>query len=186
MQKVKPIYLVVLVLVIIFVAYLKISNPFREFSTSKYWENATVETVNEIPIEALKPGNKDGPVLMWAAIGATDPEILRVLVARGAQINEDDGVFKGTPLTGAAGYTKNPEIIDVLIDLGADIHKTVHNGETALMIAAQYNQNPGIVSALLKHGAKIEAKSNSGKTAIDFANQNKNETAIKELVQPDA
>jgi ankyrin repeat protein len=186
LTNIKPVYLVALALVIVFVAYLKISNPYREFSRSSFWQSATVDTVNEIPQEALEPGNKNGPVLMWAAIGGNDPEILKALVARGAQINEADGIFKGTPLTGAAGYTKNPQMIDALIDLGADIHKTVHNGETALMIAAQYNHNPGIISALLKHGADLDKKSDSGKTALDFARENSNKTAIKELGQPDA
>ncbi len=185
MTTVKPAYLIVLALVVIFVAYLKISNPYREFSTAKFWHNATATAVNEVPDEALDPGNKNGPVLMWAAIGATDPKILEALVARGAKINEADGIFKGTPLTGAAGYTENPEMIDALIELGADIHKTVHNGETALMIAAQFNKNPGIISALLRHGANSERKSDSGKTALDIAKENKNETAIKELNQPD-
>ena len=66
------------------------------------------------------------------------------------------------------------------------MHKTVHNGETALMIAAQFNKNSGIISALRKHGANLEKKSTSGKTALDFAKENKNETAIKELEQPGA
>ena len=186
MSNVNPIYLAALFLVVLFVAYLKISNPYRELGTSEFWQKATVQTVTEVPNEALKPGNKNGPVLMWAAIGATDPEILKALVARGAQINEADGILKGTPLTGAAGYTKKPEMIDALIDLGADVHKTVHNGETALMIAARFNKNPGIISTLLKHGANLDKKSDSGKTALDLAQENKNETAIKELEQPDA
>ena len=186
MSNVNPIYLVALLFVVLFVAYLKISNPYREFSTSEFWQNATVHTVIEVPNEALKPGNKNGPVLMWAAIGANDPEILKALVARGAQINEADGIFKGTPLTGAAGYAKNPKMIDVLINLGADVHKTVHVGETALMIAAQLNKNSGIISTLRKHGADLDNKNESGKTALDIAKENKNETAIKELEQPDA
>ncbi len=177
--------MVVLVLVVLFVVYLKTSNPYREFSTSSFWQNATVQTANEIPTEALKPGNKNGPILMWAAIGSSDPEILRVLVSRGATINESDGIFKGTPLTGAAGYTNNLEMIDTLIELGADIHKTVHNGETALMIAARYNQNPGVISTLIKHGAVLDKKNLSGKTAMYIAKKSENETAIKELKQPD-
>ena len=181
MSTVNPIYLIALLLVVLFVAYLKISNPYRELGTSEFWQNATLQTVIEIPDEALKPGNKNGPVLMWAAIGATDPEILKDLVARGAQVNEADGIFKGTPLTGAAAYTKYPEMIDTLIDLGADVHKTVHMGETALMIAAQFNKNPGIISTLVKHGAQLDKKNDAEQTALDLAEENKNETAIEEL-----
>lgn len=185
MAKVKPIYLIALVGAIIVVAYLKISNPYREFSTSRFWQNATVQTVKDIPSKALKPGNRNGPVLMWAAIGGTDPEVLKALVARGALVNESDGVFKGTPLSGAAGYSTNPKMIDALIELGADIHQRVHNDETALMIAARYNQTPGITATLLKHGAKLEAKSKTGMNALDFAKANKNEVAVSELTKPE-
>lgn len=181
MSNIKPIYLIFLALAVLLVIFLKISNPYREFSTSEYWENATIRNVSKIPAKALKPGNKNGPILMWAAIGAKDPDVLQALVSKGADINEADGILKGTPLTGAAGYTKYPEIIDELIRLGADIHKTVHLDETALMIAAQYNTNPGITSALLKHGAKLEAKNQIGLTSLDYAKLKNNEVAIKEL-----
>jgi len=181
MSNIKPIYLIFLIIAILLVIYLKLSNPYREFSTSKYWENASVRSVSKIPQEALKPGNKNGPILMWAAIGANDPDILQALVSKGADINEADGFLKGTPLTGAAGYSKHPEIIDELIRLGADIHKTVHMDETALMIAAQYNHNPGITSALIKHGSKLEAKNKLGLTSLDYAKLKNNEIAIQEL-----
>lgn len=186
MKQIKPVYLVALALVVLLGAYLKFSNPYREFSRAGFWQDATSETVRQIPQEALAPGNKNGPVLMWAAIGGKDPEILKALVARGAAVNESDGVFKGTPLTGAAGYTRNPKMIDALIELGADIHKPVNNGETALMIAAQYNHHPGVISALIRHGADVSKRSDSGKTAMDFAIENHNDVAIEELKQPGA
>ena len=182
MLSIKSIYLVALAVVILSAVYIKISNPYRGYSTAKFWEDATIESVNEIPVKALQPGNRNGPVLMWAAIGASDTEILKALVDRGSDINESDGIFKGTPLTGAAGYSRYPAIIEELIGLGADINKRVHNDETALMIAAQYNENPGIITTLVKHGAKLDDKNNQGKTALDLAKQNKNKTAIKELM----
>jgi len=181
MGSVRPSYLIVLVVVILFVVYLKVSNPYREYSTSKYWQSATVESVRDIPDEALKEGNKNGPVLMWAAIGATDPKILYALVERGSSINESDGIFKGTPLTGAAGYSKSPEIISALIKLGAEVDKTVHGGETALMVAARYNSSKGIVSKLIFHGANAQIKNASGQTALDIAKKVKNDIAIREL-----
>ena len=181
MTAVKPIYLIALAAAVLFVIYLKISNPYREFSTSAFWESATLESVSGIPEEALKPGNKNGPVIMWAAIGSSNPKVLGALQDRGADINESDGIFKGTPLTGAAGYTQNPKMLTELVRLGADIHKPVHNGETALMIAAQYNANPSIITTLVKLGSVLDKKNNSGKTALDLALRNKNEMAIKEL-----
>jgi len=180
---IKPIYIVALVSLVFLVALMKISNPHKHFSRSQFWESATIDSVSEIPDEVLKPGNKNGPVLMWAAIGSNDPAIIKALVNRGAEINESDIKFQGTALTGAASFTHNPEIINMLIELGADIHKTVNNDETALMVAARYNENENIISTLLKHGAKLDQVSKSGETAIIFAEEHNNLTAIKELKQ---
>jgi len=181
MAQVKPIYIIALGIALLFVIYIKISNPYREYSTSSFWESANIDSVSEIPEEALMPGNGNGPVVMWAAIGSNNPKILTALKNRGVDINESDGVFKGTPLTGAAGYSKNPKMLIELVGLGADIHKTVHNDETALMIAAQYNQTPLIITTLIKLGANLEQKNKNGKTALDLAIRNKNNNAVEEL-----
>ena len=181
MSQVKPIYIFLLLVAVLFYTYIKISNPYRKYSTSSFWESASVESVYEIPEEALQLGNKNGPVVMWAAIGSSDPSVLSALKDRGVDINESDGIFKGTPLTGAAGYAKNPEMLTELVRLGADIHKTVYSDETALMIAAQYNNNPYIISTLIELGSKVRAKNSFGKTALDLAKRNNNEVAIAEL-----
>ena len=177
MSSVNPKYIIALVLVIAFVVFIKVTNPYREYSTRDYWASATVESVYKVPDEALKPGNSNGGVLMWAAMAASEPKILAALMERGAQINESDGVFMGTPLTGAAGYSSNPEIIDELIRLGADIDQKVNNNEDALMVAAQYNTNPGIVERLVYHGADVSNKNLQGKTALDLAVKNNNDVA---------
>lgn len=181
MSSVRPSYLVALVLIIVFAIYSKIGNPYREYSTEEFWENATLESVSLIPDEALLPGNKNGPVIMWAAIGTSDIEIIKALVDRDVDINESDMIFKGIPISGAAGYSKNPEIIKQLIELGADVNKKVHNGETALMIAARYNETPGIATMLVQQGARIDDEDNWGNTALDFAKKNNNSIVIEEL-----
>ncbi len=113
MKSIKPIYLILLVVAILFVALLKITNPYREYGTMNFWQKATIESVTEIPDEALKPGNKNGPVLMWAAMASNNPDIIKALVKRGADVNEADGnIFKGTPLTGAASRASNPEVLN--------------------------------------------------------------------------
>lgn len=181
MSSVNPKLLIVLVVVILFAVFIKLSNPYREFSTREYWESATIDSVYEIPEEALKPGNRNGGVLMWAAMATNEPEIITALVQRGADINEADGIFKGTPLTGAAGYNSNPEIIDKLIELGADITQKVNNNEDALMVAAQYNTNPGIIERLIFHGAESNLKNKQGRTALELATKNSNEVAKEAL-----
>ena len=181
MKSVNPKLLIGLVLVVVLVGFLKVMNPHRKYSSREYWATATITDVADIPFKALKPGNKNGGVLMWAAMASQDPIILRELVNRGADINESDGVFMGTPLTGAAGYSSSTEILDELINLGADITKRVNNKETALMIAAQYNKNTGIIEKLVSLGSDLNNKNSQGRTALDLAKKNKNNTAIEAL-----
>ena len=179
MGQVNPKLLIVLAVVILLAVYLKISNPHRKFSTQEYWADATLQSVAEVPEEALQPGNKNGGVLMWAAMVVEDPQIIEALVERGADVNEADPIFKGTPLTGAAAYSKTPAIIDKLIELGAQIDKLVNNGEDALMIAAQYNHHGPVIERLIHHGADTERKNSGGMSATDLAKENNNQAALK-------
>lgn len=181
MSSINPKLLIALLVVVLLTVFIKVSNPYREYSTKEYWELAKIESVNEIPDEALVLGNKNGGVLMWAAMATKNPEILSALVQRGADINEADGIFKGTPLTGAAGYSNSPEIIDKLIELGADINQRVNNNEDALMVAAQYNKNSGIIERLVFHGADIKRTNSQEKTALDLAILKNNNVAKKAL-----
>jgi ankyrin repeat protein len=161
---------------------LKLGNPDKKFSTRGFWATATVATVAAVPDKALKPGNPNGPVLMWAAMGAKDPAILKALVDRGADVNESDTLFTGTPVSAAAGKSTQPQMISMLVSLGADVNKRVHNGETPAMIAAQYNRTPGIIEALKAAGADLAAQDNQGSTALNFARRNGNVTAEKALL----
>ncbi|RBP48820.1 ankyrin repeat domain-containing protein [Arenicella xantha] len=168
---VNPLLLILLLAVLAFAVYLQVSNPHKKYSRQAYWQTATVDDVYTIPDEALQPGNRNGPVLLWAATGANDPEVIAALVERGADVNESDaGAFSGTPLSAAAGYSSNPAIIDVLVRLGADIHKVVgSNNKTPLIIAAEINQNPEIAERLIRHGANLNYRDLTGRTAIEQA-----------------
>lgn len=182
MKSPSPVLLLALFAVIALVVYIKISNPYKQYSTDEYWLSATVADVKEIPDEVFLPGNKNGSVLMWAATVTENPEILSALVERGSDVNEPDVIFSGTPLSGAAAYSSNPEIIDVLISLGAEINKVVgSNDKTPLIIAAELNPNPEIIERLIFHGADTGYKDLTGKTALEQAIRFKNSTVIEIL-----
>lgn len=179
---VNPKLLALLGVVIVIALVVKLGNPHREYSTRQFWEKATVATVAEVPQKALARGNRNGGVLMWAAMGAKDPAILKALVERGADVNESDPMFSGTPMTAAAGKSGHPEMIGMLKELGADPNKRVNNGETPAMVAAQYNHTPGIIEALREAGADLEARSDQGMTALDFARKTGNTVVEQELL----
>lgn len=166
------------VLIIIFLAVCAMgmnsfirNGPNKKYSSQQFWKTATVEDVQTIPEVALQRGNKNGPVLMWAATATEDPAVITALVRRGADVNEPDtGAFTGTPLSAAAGYNKNPEIIDKLVSLGAKIDMPVgSNDKTPLIIAAEINPEPHIIEALIKNGASTTYQDKMGLTALKSA-----------------
>ena len=75
-----------------------------------------------------------------------------------------------TPLLYAAMDNHNPDVINTLIDAGAD-DSSNRLGRTALILAAMMN-NPAVVGALLDAGADVHAKDSDGKTALFYARDN--------------
>lgn len=179
MDSVNPKLVIVLLCVIAFFVYSKVSNPYRKYGTEQFWENATVSDVYSIPEKALLPGNQNGPVLMWAAASTSDPEVITALLSRGADINERDEVFQGTPLSAAAYQNRNAEVIEVLIDRGA--HVNVVLGvlkKSPLLLAAEQNTLE-VTRLLLSHGADLSYRDASGKSApmlaVEFGNKDVSE-----------
>lgn len=65
---------------------------------------------------------------------------------------------------------QNSDIVQILIDQGADVNAKNHRGLTALMGAA-WAGRLDIVRKLLIYGAEIKARTTDGKTALIFANE---------------
>ncbi len=72
-----------------------------------------------------------------------------------------------TPLHLASGKG-HIEIVEFLLNHGADIELEIFNGVTPLMLAAQYVTNETI-KTLLEHGAKVNHKDKHGRTALHDA-----------------
>ena len=78
---------------------------------------------------------------------------------------------KMTTLMIAAMYNDQPEVIDALVEQGAELNAQNHKGNTALIFAAMMN-NPKVVRALLNHGANIEIANHDRKKALHYARSN--------------
>jgi ankyrin repeat protein len=72
----------------------------------------------------------DTPLAIAASYNA-NPEVLRFLIASGADVNAADE-SKMTPLMRAARENPNPEVLEVLMDAGADVLATDSDGKNAL------------------------------------------------------
>lgn len=93
---------------------------------------------------------------------------------------------KFSALMMAAQFNRDPEVINVLIDSGADVNAVNNHGQTALLFAAQYNF-PQIIKTLCDRGADITIIDRFGKSAFSYANsrrKNKLDNNILILLQP--
>lgn len=129
------------------------------------------------------PHPLDGQV--FEAIATRDIPLLQALFAAGARPNavhpsqghgaiseavqQGDGQQNHRKQGGSQGNGEgNRELIQILIDQGADINAPGHRGETALMAAAS-RANLALVTLLLDQGAQVDAMSHDGDTALCLA-----------------
>ena len=117
------------------------------------------------------------PLLAAAANINPNPEMIRILVDAGADVNKryetrgGSAFFqKATILMVACLAGANSDVIQALIDAGADVNARTEKGYTALMYAVSTRRNtPEIIKTLVNAGAKYKLRDYNGKMAIDKA-----------------
>ncbi|MCL2153952.1 MAG: ankyrin repeat domain-containing protein, partial [Oscillospiraceae bacterium] len=119
--------------------------------------------------------------LMIAAEKNTNPEVIRILIEGGADVNATFSYtifgFKTeyierlgyTPWMLAVRYNPNPEVLRVLIENVADINYTDRKGFTPLVIAAEFNKNLEVLRVLIERGADVNAADEAGNTPLLMA-----------------
>lgn len=90
--------------------------------------------------------------------------IVRMLLEAGADVNGSTGSTKVTPLMAAAD-AGNAEILQILLQTGADVDAADSNGNTALMDASLRGYE-AIVQQLLDAGANVDMVARRGRTAL--------------------
>ncbi len=108
---------------------------------------------------APSPGTAECGVLcdasFWAS--ATEAEV-KAQLERDPDLSAKSGELGLTPLHMAASHTRNPAVIGLLLDAGADIGSTGDaNGATPLHTASAFNPEPAVAGILLDRGADIAA-----------------------------
>eukprot|EP00127_Corallochytrium_limacisporum_P002121 Clim_evm15s108 gene=Clim_evmTU15s108 len=107
-------------------------------------------------------------------------EVVELLVASGADVQSQLGEERDTPLHWAA-FNCQPDIIDILLTRGANIHAKDEHGETPLLWACQ----EGHVEAahrLLEHGADIYDSDNLGRTGLHISADRGHTDLVEELL----
>jgi ankyrin repeat protein len=106
----------------------------------------------------------------------SDPEILKLLIDNGADINTKANSGY-TLLHSAAGHdlithsklvSPPSQVVALIIDYGADVNAKTKLGKTPLMVAAR-STTPEIVTLLIEAGADVNAKDNDGETPLMYA-----------------
>lgn len=106
-----------------------------------------------------------------------DPEILKLLLSNGADINakNDDGIT-------LLHIIADPEAVSVIVANGGDIEARDTNGRTPLIEQADNQQNgTDVVVALLASGANANAKDFDDQTALSLAQQTSNQDLARVL-----
>lgn len=121
---------------------------------------------HHIDIEARDNDDKSA---LYVAVCKDHIDVVKRLVDLGANVDTicDKKSTKETPLTVAAAYGRTPEMVDFLLNHGADINKGNVYKETALMRAAIFRKYE-TVKLLLEKGADYTLKNGSGYTVLEY------------------
>lgn len=104
------------------------------------------------------------PLYLAACEG--NPEIVKLLIAKGADVNAK-GQDGDTPLMGASARG-HQEVAELLLAKGADVNAKLYDDRTALIDTA-LSDRPEFVKLLLENGADVNAKDTDGVTALHLA-----------------
>jgi len=106
-------------------------------------------------------------ISIWSAINFACMKHLRVALENGAKANNKNSSDGQTPLCRAA-KVGDVEVIQTLIQHGADVNKAATSGTTPLLLAAHEGNAPA-VELLISQGANVNAKTREGWTALHSA-----------------
>jgi ankyrin repeat protein len=119
----------------------------------------------------------EGETALFHAAAAGHPEIVKLLIDKGASANRPAG--KLTPLMMAA-WAGRTDTVRVLLEAGADVNAKDDQGHTALTDAVRKNHT-AVVRLLVEKNADINVRLPDGNTPLSWATANKNAEVIELL-----
>ena len=114
---------------------------------------------------AKRLGGDSGEATIWTAAATGDRDLIEVRLEAGEDPDAADPATGVTPLETAALFG-HPEIVDLLLDRGADVNRRKQDGGTVLHIAA-FLGRPAIAGRLVEAGAELEVRDDRGATPMD-------------------
>ena len=101
--------------------------------------------------------------------GEATPERVHEFLVLGVDLNATALLDIRTPLHLVAANNENPEVVNLLINAGADVNAVDGNGSTPLHATAKFNENPEVLTVLIRAEADVNAKDEIGQTPLDRA-----------------
>ncbi len=135
----------------------------------------------------IEAKDDDGINALVYASTYNDEEMVKFLLEKGAdantvcEIENEHTDIASTPLMNAA-YRGNTNIINMLLENGANINYTTDFGMTALIMAASFNQFEA-AKILLENNADTSMTDEYGRTALDLAKSEDYEDIVALLEQ---
>ena len=109
---------------------------------------------------------------IFAAAKRADPEVLRMLIDKGALVNAKDSDNTGETVLMAAASGVSDRKLQMLLAAGADLKATNDEGETSLMKAVQLQHSVSpqdrlpMIQLLVKNGANVNATDKRGNSPL--------------------
>lgn len=108
--------------------------------------------------------------------------IVQLLLDNGAMVNALDNELQ-SPLNHALNAIEcNAEVVKLLLERGADVHKVNYNGEQIIHLAC-YKCKPDIIQLLLDYGASVNAGDLLNSSPLHSALRHNNLKAVKLLIK---
>jgi ankyrin repeat protein len=146
-----------------------------------------VVVVRDFLTSGMKPGviNKEGKTALIAAAEQGKAEVVQLLLASGAQVNERDRKFRTTPIVWAASQGRT-EVVSLLLSKGANPKaREIKAGMTAMLAAASHG-HAETVRLLVENGAPVDDIDKDGRTPLMFASQTGQTDTVKLLLEKGA
>jgi len=153
-------------------AFRQLTERGFEVTNSAFWD--TVERGDTTSVELfLKAGfssnstNKKGVTMLCLSVRHSHFSVLRLLLAWGADINQKSTDRDNTPLMDASAEG-HVEMVQALVELGADLAGQSRNGQNALVLAIGKGAD-AVARALLAAGADPFVEDKLGMSAQKYA-----------------
>lgn len=115
----------------------------------------------------VNAANEEGTTALMLAAGLGKLDLVEHLIKSGATVDATDARGWTALMKALFNYEMNrgfPDVVQALIDAGANIEHQITYGTRPLMLAAGYGE-AGVVDVLLAAGADVNAKNEGGRTA---------------------